>query len=85
VSDAPQRSEDILIAYQASHSADLSRAAHALKGAASNVGATALTDACAALEQSCVQGQWPHDAAAQVALLAELAYLTIEALKNWEL
>jgi signal transduction histidine kinase/DNA-binding response OmpR family regulator len=85
VSDAPQRAEDILIAYQASHSADLSRAAHALKGAASNVGATALTDACAALEQSCVQGQWPHDAAAQVALLAELAYLTIEALKNWEL
>jgi signal transduction histidine kinase/DNA-binding response OmpR family regulator len=85
VSDAPQRAEDILIAFQASHSADLSRAAHALKGAASNVGATALTDACFTLEQACIQGQWPHDAAAQVALLAELAYLTIEALKNWEL
>ncbi len=85
VSDAPQRSEDILIAYQASHSADLSRAAHALKGAASNVGAIALTDACFTLEQSCMQGQWPHDAAAQVALLAELAYLSIEALKNWQM
>ena len=36
-------------------------ATHALKGAASNVGAEALSDACFALEQSCLQGQWPAD------------------------
>ncbi len=85
IADAPQRAEDILHAYQASDSAALSRAAHALKGAASNVGASALTDACFALEQSCQQGFWPKDADSQVALIAELSYKTIEALKNWAL
>jgi signal transduction histidine kinase/DNA-binding response OmpR family regulator len=85
VNDTPQRAEDILHAFKASDSATLSRAAHALKGAASNVGATALTDACFALEQSCMQGQWPSDAESQVALLAELAHKTMEALKNWKL
>jgi CheY-like chemotaxis protein/HPt (histidine-containing phosphotransfer) domain-containing protein len=83
--DAPQRAEDILHAYQAADSAALSRAAHALKGAASNVGARALTDACFALEQSCQQGQWPADAEGQVALVTELSYKTIDALKNWAL
>jgi signal transduction histidine kinase/CheY-like chemotaxis protein/HPt (histidine-containing phosphotransfer) domain-containing protein len=83
--DAPQRAEDILRAYQAADSAALSRAAHALKGAASNVGARALTDACFALEQSCQQGLWPKDADSQVALIAELSYKTIDALKNWAL
>lgn len=85
VTDAPLRAEAILVAYQATNSAELSRAAHALKGAASNVGATALADACFVLEQSCMQGQWPHDASEQVALLAQLAYQTIEALRTWEL
>jgi signal transduction histidine kinase/CheY-like chemotaxis protein/HPt (histidine-containing phosphotransfer) domain-containing protein len=82
VADAPQRAEDILHAYQATDSAALSRAAHALKGAASNVGASALTDACFALEQSCMQGVWPQDAASQVALVAELSYKTLDALQN---
>jgi signal transduction histidine kinase/DNA-binding response OmpR family regulator len=82
IADAPQRAEDILHAYQATDSAELSRTAHALKGAASNVGARALTDACFALEQSCMQGVWPKDAASQVALVAELSYKTLEALQN---
>jgi signal transduction histidine kinase/CheY-like chemotaxis protein/HPt (histidine-containing phosphotransfer) domain-containing protein len=81
--DAPQRTEDILHAYQARDSAALSRAAHALKGAASNVGARALTDACFALEQSCQQGLWPVDADSQVALVTELSHKTIDALTNW--
>jgi signal transduction histidine kinase/DNA-binding response OmpR family regulator len=85
VADAPQRAEDVLLALHASDSAALSHAAHALKGAASNVGATALTDACFSLEQSCLQGQWPQDAGDKVALIAELAYKTIEALKAWQL
>jgi CheY-like chemotaxis protein/HPt (histidine-containing phosphotransfer) domain-containing protein len=85
VTDAPQRAEGILQAYRATDSAALSHAAHALKGAASNVGATALTDACFALEQSCLQGNWPPDAGQRVALVAELAHLTIQALKDWQL
>ena len=85
ITDAPDRAEHVLLAYKAMDSADLSRAAHALKGAASNVGATALTDVCFNLEQSCQQGAWPHDAEAQIALMAELTYKTVQALKDWQL
>ena len=81
--DAPHRVDDIRAALAASDSAALSRAAHALKGAASNVGAQALTDACFTLEQSCLQGQWPPDAAQQVALVAKLADQTRQALNDW--
>ena len=63
ITEMPQRIDDIRAALSACDSAALSRAAHALKGAASNVGAQALSGACAALEQSCLQGQWPADAA----------------------
>ncbi|MCZ8256625.1 MAG: Hpt domain-containing protein, partial [Polaromonas sp.] len=82
-SDAPNRINDIREALEASDSAELSRAAHALKGAASNVGAEALSDACFVLEQSCLQGQWPADAAQQVARVCELADRTRQALNDW--
>lgn len=82
-SDAPNRIDDIREALSASDSAELSRAAHALKGAASNVGAEALSDACFVLEQSCLQGQWPADAGPQVARLCELAEQTRHALNGW--
>ena len=82
-SDAPSRIDDIRAALAASDSAGLSRAAHALKGAASNVGAEALSDACFALEQSCLQGQWPADAGLQVARVCELAEQTRRALNDW--
>jgi HPt (histidine-containing phosphotransfer) domain-containing protein len=85
VSDAPARMDDIRQALRGSDSGALSRAAHALKGAASNVGATALTDACFALEQSCHQGHWPTDAAQQVAQLADLTQQTRQALQDWKL
>lgn len=81
--DAPQRISDIRAALHVSDSAALSRAAHALKGAASNVGAQALTDACFALEQSCLQGLWPADAPQQVALVADLEDKTRHALQQW--
>jgi CheY-like chemotaxis protein/HPt (histidine-containing phosphotransfer) domain-containing protein len=81
--DAPNRIADIRAALAASDSAGLSRAAHALKGAASNVGAEALSDACFVLEQSCLQGQWPADAGPQVARLCELAEQTRHALNGW--
>ena len=83
VSDAPNRLQDIRAALAACDSAALSRAAHALKGAASNVGAEALCGACFVMEQSCLQGQWPGDASQQVALVACLADQTREALQNW--
>jgi signal transduction histidine kinase/DNA-binding response OmpR family regulator len=85
ITDAPHRAQDVLHAYQATDSAALSRAAHALKGSASNVGASALADACFALEQACVQGLWPRDAAKHVALVAELSSKTLDALQNFTL
>ncbi|WP_296901883.1 hybrid sensor histidine kinase/response regulator [Polaromonas sp.] len=81
--DAPDRMDDIRAALAAFDSGALSRAAHALKGAASNVGAQALSDACFTLEQSCPQGQWPADAAQQVGRIADLAGKTRQALQNW--
>jgi signal transduction histidine kinase/DNA-binding response OmpR family regulator len=81
--ETPQRMDDIRGALAASDSAALSRTAHAVKGAASNVGAQALSEACAALEQSCLQGQWPADAGAQVAHITCLADKTRQALNGW--
>lgn len=82
-SDAPTRMDDIRAALAAFDSGALSRAAHALKGAASNVGAQALSDACFTLEQSCLQGQWPADAAQQVAAMSGLTSQTCQALQAW--
>ncbi|WP_029527463.1 response regulator [Polaromonas glacialis] len=82
ITEMPQRTDDIHRALDACDSAVLSRAAHALKGAASNVGAQALSDACAALEQSC-RDQWPADAAVQVARLMTLADGTCQSLGEW--
>jgi signal transduction histidine kinase/CheY-like chemotaxis protein/HPt (histidine-containing phosphotransfer) domain-containing protein len=83
ISEMPQRTGDIHSALAGGDSAALSHAAHALKGAASNVGAQALSDACAALEQSCLHGRWPADAAVQVAMLTALAARTGQSLGDW--
>ena len=61
----------------------LSLAAHALKGAASNLGAIALSSACAALEHSSGHDKWPQDAARQVALITDLSGKSLDALKGW--
>ena len=81
--EMPQRLEDIRSALLACDSAALSRAAHAVKGAASNVGAQALSEACSTLEQSCLQGQWPADAARQVTGIMQFAVKTCEALQDF--
>jgi len=81
--ELPFRTDDIRRVLSACDSAALSRAAHALKGAASNVGAQALSDACGVLEQSCLEGQWPAGAAAQIEKITELADKTSQALKGW--
>ena len=76
VGETPQRIDDIRAALASCDSAALSRATHAFKGAASNVGAAALSEASLVLEQSCQQGQWPADANAQVERLMSLASAT---------
>ena len=83
VGDTPQRIDDIRSALATCDSAALSRAAHALKGAASNVGAQALSEAGALLEQSCQQGRWPADASVQVERLTVLANATCQSLRAW--
>ena len=62
----------------------LGQATHALKGAALNVGACALSDACAVLEAACLKGVWPHDAATQVSEVAALNDKTLVELQQWE-
>ena len=83
VNDAPKRMNDIQAAHGKGNSAALSLAAHALKGSASNVGAQALTDVCFQLEQTCLQGQWPADAALQVNQISQLTTKTLHALDAW--
>lgn len=82
-SESPLRINDIRMALSACDSAALSRAAHALKGAASNVGAQALSESCGLLEQSCLEGQWPVDAAAQVSRIVGFSDKTCQALSDW--
>lgn len=82
-SESPLRINDIRVALSACDSAALSRAAHALKGAASNVGAQALSESCGLLEQSCLEGQWPVDAAAQVGRIVGFSDKTCQALSDW--
>ena len=81
--EAPKRIDDMRAALQAVDGKALSWAAHALMGAASNVGARVLSDACAALEQSCRLHPWPEDAAQQVAAMSELSDKTCQALQAW--
>ncbi len=84
VQDAPERRDDILASLATTDPALLSLRAHALKGAASNVGATALSEACAALEQTCKTSGWPHDAAQHIARIDALTDATLVALKDWK-
>ena len=84
VQDAPERRDDIVASLATTDPALLSLRAHALKGAASNVGATALSEACAALEQTCKTSGWPHDAAQHIARIDALTDATLVALKDWK-
>ena len=83
MADLPMRCADLRAALAASSSGALSHAAHALKGAASNVGASTISDACAALEQSCQHGAWPVDAADQVSRVCDLCPPTLAELQRW--
>lgn len=82
VADAPHRLKALEDAVASQDPQALSRAAHALKGAASNIGAIAIQAACAALESDARDG-WPADAAARVARLHGLWRDTHAALQDW--
>jgi signal transduction histidine kinase/DNA-binding response OmpR family regulator len=84
VHDAPERCKDIVASLATTDPALLSLRAHALKGAASNVGAMALSDACSVLEQACKTGVWPADSAAQIASIDALTNQTLAALQDWK-
>jgi CheY-like chemotaxis protein len=84
IQDAPERRKDIFASLATTDPALLSLRAHALKGAASNVGATVLSDACSVLEQACKTGIWPTDAAEQIARIDALTNQTLAALQDWK-
>jgi signal transduction histidine kinase/DNA-binding response OmpR family regulator len=84
IQDAPTRRDDIHASLTTTDPALLSLRAHALKGAASNVGAMALSDACSILEHACKTSGWPSDAAEQIARIDSLTHATLAALKNWK-
>jgi len=82
LADTPPRIEAIAGAVAAQDAAALSRAAHALKGGASNVGATAIQQHADALEAAAQQGM-PADAAQRAAKLQKLWEETRAALAGW--
>ena len=89
VQDAPAHSTAMAAALQAGDNTALAQAAHAQKGAALNVGASALSQACAVLEASCLQGALPLDAGALVSHINGLSQQTLAQLqaqlKEWEI
>ncbi len=84
VQDAPAHIAALSAALSAQNPTALAQAAHALKGAALNIGASALSDVCAALEASCLQGVWPQDATYQMSKVSSLNDKTLVELKQWE-
>ena len=85
IQDAPMRRNDILASLGTTDAALLSLRAHALKGAASNVGAVALSSACSELEHACKSSGWPVDATQQINRINTLTDHTLAALKEWKL
>ena len=82
LADTPPRLEAMDAALLAGDAGALSRAAHALKGGASNVGAKAIQQHADALE-SASKEELPGDAALRVAKLRELWEETRGALAAW--
>lgn len=82
VADAPCRLDDIGQAIAAGDAEELSRAAHALKGAAGNIGAVAIQAVCATLEADAKAGV-VGDMAAHMTRLRRLLDETRAALAPW--
>jgi HPt (histidine-containing phosphotransfer) domain-containing protein len=82
MSDTPPRLAAMRAAIDAGNAGDLTRAAHALKGGASNIGAKAIQQHADALEAASREAM-PEDAQLRVAKLTELWEQTREALAGW--
>ncbi len=82
IADAPRRLEAIGLAIAAGDAEELSRAAHALKGAAGNIGAVAIQAACAALEAD-AKSVLLGDTGLRMAQLQRLVDDTRSALAPW--
>jgi signal transduction histidine kinase/CheY-like chemotaxis protein/HPt (histidine-containing phosphotransfer) domain-containing protein len=85
VAELPARIKALRSSAEAQNIEALSLAAHALKGAASNVGASAIGQACFVLEQSCKDGNWPPDIEQQLVKIEALGPQTQHAFGNWAL
>ena len=84
ISATPQRIAAIKQACQNGDVHALYQAAHVLKSSAAQAGAMPLAAACEALEVVTKAGQWPTDASAQVAGIADLGAKTCDALHDWQ-
>ena len=82
LADAPARLDALEAAAAAGDADALAKAAHALKGASSNVGAIALQQACASLENDAGAGV-PPDAGRRIAELRDLWGKTSAVLTGW--
>jgi signal transduction histidine kinase/CheY-like chemotaxis protein/HPt (histidine-containing phosphotransfer) domain-containing protein len=82
MADAPRRLDAADAAIAAADQAALAKAAHALKGSAGNVGATAIQHAAGELEAQAAQGL-PADAARRVSQLRALWEQTAAAISGW--
>lgn len=83
LADGPSRVEAVIAAIASGDCSALSSAAHALKGAASNVGASGLQQQCSQLEHVAKAGELPSDGALQSAQLRALWAATETQLKKW--
>jgi signal transduction histidine kinase/DNA-binding response OmpR family regulator len=82
LADAPHRLDAIGSAIASGDASALSVAAHALKGAAGNIGATALQSMCDRLEEAS-RDTVPQDAEARLAALRALWARTCVVLQDW--
>ena len=83
IADAPRRLDAIGQAIVAGDPEELSRAAHALKGAAGNIGAVAIQAICATLEADAKAGLAGDMGATRMAQLRWLLDETRTALAPW--
>ncbi len=81
--DTPPRLSALQAAHDAHDAHALHQAAHALKGAAGNVGAFRLAELCALIEAQAGLDQWPSDGLAQITALRACAEITALALQAW--
>jgi signal transduction histidine kinase/CheY-like chemotaxis protein len=82
--DSLRRVHAMTQALTSHNAAELEQIAHALSGAAVNIGAHALARACSELEHACSEGKMPAQATHQVQTIAQLTTQSVAALKEFQ-